>query len=86
LEFAPTFAGHAEGVGDAVLISQTSGQTATITGNADGRYFGVAGYGSSGSGGLVNTTDPYSGTVPWPRGTNVIVEVTATGGWTLDVQ
>jgi hypothetical protein len=87
LTYAPTFAGHAEGAGDAVLISTASERTATITGNAAGRYFGVGAYGGSGSdGSVVNTTDPYTGTVPWPSGGNVFVVVTATDGWTIDVK
>lgn len=86
LQYAPTFNGHAEGTGDAVLISQTPGRTATITGNQEGRYFGVRAYGDGSGQGLVNTTDPYSGTVPWPSGTNVFVVISAEGSWTVDVQ
>lgn len=86
LQFAPTFSGHGEGAGDAVVISDISGRTAAVTGNAEGRYFGVMAYGSNGSGDqVVNTTDAnYSGRVPWPAG-RVIVVVTAAGNWTIDV-
>ena len=86
LRSAPTFSSGAyTGSGDAVAIYQGTGRIAAITGNAEGRYFGVKAYGSGGSGGgLVNTTDPYTGTVPWPTGP-VIVVVTATGDWSITV-
>jgi outer membrane lipoprotein SlyB len=54
---------------------------ATITGNAAGRYFGVRGYGSF-SELLVNTTDPYEGTVR-VDGSTMIIVVQAEGEWTI---
>jgi hypothetical protein len=58
---------------------------AKIDGNAEGRYFGVKAYGSGGGGNsLVNTTDPYTGSVPMPAGPAIVV-VTATGNWSIDV-
>jgi hypothetical protein len=85
LRSAPRFTGAHSGTGDAVMIYEGSGRIAAITGNAAGRYFGVKAYGSSGSGGgIVNTTDTYTGTVPFPAGP-VIVVVTAVDGWTISV-
>ena len=55
--------------------------TAHIVGNADGRYFGVIGYGEHYDL-LVNTTDPYDGRVI--VGSQItIVEVSAEGNWEI---
>jgi hypothetical protein len=84
---APTFTSAAPqtGAGDAVLIYQGSRGVARIQGNAEGRYFGVKAYGSGGAGNsLVNTTDPYTGSVPMPAGPAIVV-VTANGDWSIDV-
>lgn len=87
LRSAPTFDATAPqtGAGDAVLIYQGPRGVAKIDGNAEGRYFGVKAYGSSGGGNsLVNTTDPYTGSVPMPAGPAIVV-VTAAGNWSIDV-
>lgn len=73
------------GTGDAVIIYQGSRGIASITGNAGGSYFGVKVYSSSSSGGaVVNTTDPYTGSVPWPVGPAIVV-VTSEDDWTISV-
>jgi hypothetical protein len=76
--------GTIEGIGDDVilLIGETP-DLAHIIGNADARYFGVMGYGSYADL-LVNTTDPYEGTVPLASDTGVI-EFEAVGPWSIEV-
>ena len=70
------------GTGDAVLLVTGYGTTATITGNAEAGYFGIQSYGSTDNDLLVNTTDPYSGTVML-SGDPVILTVTAEGDWSI---
>jgi len=76
--------GAFEGVGDDVLIL-TGGtpDLATIIGNATSRHFAVISYGKRRDL-LVNTTDPYDGTVILDRDT-VILEITAEGSWSISV-
>lgn len=76
--------GSIEGTGDDVIVL-TGGtpDLATITGNTESRYFGVTGYGAF-SYLLVNTTDPYDGTVILESDTVVIV-FTAVGPWSMSV-
>jgi hypothetical protein len=70
-----------EGTGDDVIIIDGEPDIAQISGNADGRYFGVIGY-SNRSNLLVNTTDPYDGRVIVARDT-ILVEVEAVGSWSI---
>jgi hypothetical protein len=61
-----------------------------IQGNQQGRHFAVIGYTASRerTGVLVNTTDPYSGIVPLdlpPTENTALLEVSATGPWSIDV-
>ena len=87
LRTAPTFTAAApqSGAGDAVLIYQGPRGVATVSGNAEGRYFGIDAYASDGAGdSLVNTTDPYNGRVPMPAGPAIVV-VTAIRDWSIDV-
>lgn len=72
------------GKGDAVLVYRGAAGIGTINGNRGGDYFGVKYYGSDTSDSLVNTTDPYAGSVPWPAGVAIVV-VTATGPWSIAV-
>jgi hypothetical protein len=72
------------GVGDSVLLYQGSRGVAAITGNAAGRYFGVSVYTSTERDSLVNTTDPYTGSVPMPAGP-ALIAVTGEGDWTINV-
>ena len=69
------------GSGDNVLIILDCGTKAEITGNDEGRHFAVKSYGNS-INLLVNTTDPYSGTVML-KGSPVLFEITAVGSWTI---
>lgn len=82
----PTFSppAPATGAGDAVLVYQGASGIGTIKGNSGSRYFGVRVYTGSDDNSLVNTTDPYTGSVPWPAGPAIVV-VTATGGWSISV-
>jgi hypothetical protein len=73
--------GTIEGAGDDVFIIDGEPDTAQISGNADGRYFGVTGY-SNRSNLLVNSTDPYDGRVIVGRDT-VLIEVKAVGSWRI---
>ena len=85
LLMAPVLDRSYNGAGDAVLQYNGGRGIASITGNAEGRYFGVKVYGSgSGGGSLVNTTDPYTGSVPWLAGPT-FVTVTAQGDWSINV-
>lgn len=79
LESGETFLGS----GDELLrVKETEGLTTLdAVGNAEGRYFRLKPYGARSSS-LINTTDPYNGTVRVPAGT-VLLEVTATGDWAL---
>jgi len=73
-------------VGSGDYVFGITGQTpdlATISGNADGNYFGVYSYGSS-LDLLVNTTDPYDGTVLMD-GDALVIEVQADGDWSITV-
>lgn len=73
-----------EGSGDAVVrLKETVGlSTISVTGNIDGRYFGVRPHGAKYSVSVINTTDPYSGTVLLDPGT-LLLEITAVGGWSI---
>lgn len=67
---------------DLLRIPEAAGLTTLdVFANAESRYFGLRPHGAS-SGSLINTTDPYDGTVRVPAGT-VLLEVTATGDWEL---
>lgn len=73
-----------EGAGDALVrLDETVGLTTiTVTGNDEGRYFGVKPHGANYSFSVINTTDPYSGTVRLDPGT-LLLEVTAIGSWSI---
>ena len=73
--------GIMSGTGDDVFIIDGDPDVAQIVGNANSRYFGVTAYGDR-SNLLVNTTDPYDGRVIIP-GDAVLVEVTASGEWSI---
>lgn len=80
LEIPGTFSGS----GDYVFaLIGGDPDLANINGNAAGRYFAVLSYGDN-IDLLVNTTDPYQGTVILDAKT-VIIEVQAIGDWTIEV-
>ena len=56
-----------------------------IEGNSSGRHFSVWGYDDYGKTTelFVNTTDPYSGNVIDPSQTTSILEISATGAWSI---
>lgn len=72
------------GIDDAVLLLPSDCQSAIINGNTMSRYFSVITYGS-GFDLLVNTVDPYSGTVRIDPGATVMT-VYAVGGWSISLQ
>lgn len=77
--------GAIEGNGDdVVMLTGSTPDLATVKGNAAGRHFAVMGYGQY-SDLLVNTTDPYEGTVRLEADT-VVLEVLATGSWSIVVK
>lgn len=72
------------GTGDEVFLFDGTSTTAHITGNAAGRHFSVWAYSPSESDLVVNTSNSYSGTVKLPSNTTII-EVKATGAWSIDM-
>lgn len=70
------------GVGDSMFQLEGSPTTATIEGNAEGRHFDVKGYIGDRSDLMVNTSDPYSGTVMVKPDTELI-SVDAVGDWSI---
>lgn len=75
--------GAMSGNGDYVFaIIGGTPDTAAITGNAGSDFFAVLGYGNT-IDLLVNTTDPYDGTVLLDSGT-AIIEVQAEGEWSME--
>lgn len=76
--------GIIEGTGDDVIVICCNGDLATIIGNQSSDYFGVYSYGTNGTDLLVNTSDPYEGTVILPPGA-LILTVEATGPWTIEL-
>ena len=72
------------GIDDAVLLLPSDCRSAIINGNTLSRYFSVITYGS-GYNLLVNTVDPYSGTVRIDPGATVMT-IHAVGGWSISLQ
>lgn len=76
--------GMISGEGDEVLILDGVADLATIRGNEAERHFAVMTHGDRFPDAIVNTTDPYEGTVIVGSETTVL-EVLAVGGWTIEV-
>lgn len=77
--------GSYAGIGDDVLaLSGAMPDTAAISGNAAARYFGIDSYRAAGEwiDRLVDTTSPYSGSVPMSRETVYLV-IEAVGPWSI---
>lgn len=72
------------GIDDAVLLIPLGSSSAVINGNSLARHFAVKTYGS-GFDLLVNTVDPYNGTVRVDSDATVMA-VTAEGGWSILLQ
>jgi hypothetical protein len=70
------------GTGDTIILVKSYGTTATIDGNAASRHFAVKSYGAEQDNLMVNTTDPYSGTVML-KGAPVILEITCDDDWSI---
>ena len=69
------------GAGDSVFLTTGLGRTADITGNAGSSHFAVKALDSDGYQLLVNTTDPYEGTVKISN--PLVFVVTAEDDWTI---
>ena len=70
------------GSGDSILLVDSYGTSAHIVGNQGGAHFSVKSYGSSRDNLMVNTTDPYDGTVML-KGNPVLLEIDAEGEWSI---
>lgn len=75
--------GLIEGVGDDVIVVTFEPDLAHIIGNEQAQHFAVKSYGPSRDL-LVNTTDPYDGTVILDEIT-LFITFTATGPWSIEV-
>lgn len=74
---------------DVITIDQLEGVFVFhIVGNQEERHFSVKGYDSSGESTelLVNTTSAYEGTTIDPSQKTVMLEIKATGDWSIDVK
>lgn len=69
-----------------IVVSNQDSTLVSVTGNKGGRYFGVTGYGDTGWNLMVNTTDPYEGTVRLPKGNFVVLEIIAIGNWEIEFE
>ena len=70
------------GTGDSIMMVENYGTTATISGNQGANHFAVKTYGTQSNELLVNTVDPYSGTVML-NGDPVILQVNSEGEWEI---
>ena len=80
--------GQIQGTRDDVIRVTGSPSTAHIVGNAGSRYFGVwAYYGRTTMYDLlVNEADPYDGTVMFSKPNAYLIEVHASGPWSISTQ
>ena len=80
--------GQIQGTGDDVILVTGSPSTARIVGNAEARYFGVKAYYSATTSYdlLANETDPYDGTVMFSKSNAYLIEVQASGPWSISTQ
>ena len=69
------------GNGDAILLATSFGKTARIVGNPNSNHFAVKSYGDTYEL-LVNTTDPYEGTVML-KGNPTVLAITAESDWSI---
>lgn len=72
------------GSGDSVFMALDEMKIATISGNAAGRHFAVQALGVSSTDLLVNTTDPYDGTV-MVKNAPIFIVVNAEGDWSISM-
>jgi hypothetical protein len=80
--------GQIQGTGDEVLVVTGNPDTAHIVGNAGARYFGVtAYYGPTAMYDLlVNAVAPYEGPVMFSAPNAQLIEVRATGPWSISTE
>ena len=71
------------GFGDAVYEILSHGMTANISGNSDAHHFAVETFGASRNELLVNTTDPYEGTVML-KGDPFLLIIDSESDWTIE--
>lgn len=70
------------GFGDSVYEILSHGMTADISGNSDAHHFSVKTFGDSSNELLVNTTDPYEGTVML-KGNPFLLIINSESDWTI---
>ena len=73
------------GSGDSFLLIVGEPKTAHIQGNNEENFFAVKTYGLTDTELLVNTTDPYDGTVKC-KGEPLMMEIIADGSWSVELQ
>ena len=73
------------GDNDEVFLSDGSVKIAHIAGNAESHHFAIWAHGSNSSDLLVNTTDPYAGTVMC-KCKPTFFEITAVGDWSIELE
>lgn len=76
--------GSIEGNGDEVLLVEGNPSLAKIKGNSQERHFAVKSYNPNRSL-LVNTTEVYEGTTRVEKNA-IILEITGTGDWSIDLE
>jgi hypothetical protein len=77
--------GHMEGTGDDIVwLMGARPDLVMISGNERGRFFAVESWSTTARDLLVNTADPYSGTVPI-AGNATLLQVTANDAWSIDI-
>ncbi len=71
---------------DVIILTGGIPDLAIITGNAESRYFGVIPYTENGNrlSSIVNTADPYEGTVIIPRDA-IFLEIISEGDWVVSI-
>lgn len=73
------------GSNDSILLVESYGTSAYITGNQSGAHFSIKSYGTTRDDLMVNTTDPYDGTVML-KGDPVVLEIDAEGEWSIQFE
>ena len=80
-----TVPGVIKGNGDEIIVlTGGNADTAHIVGNQADKLFSVRAYGENGIDTLINTTDPYEGTISLENGI-FLLEIKAVGEWTIEI-
>jgi len=70
---------------DIIILTGGNADTAHIVGNQADKLFSVRGYRENGIDSLINTTDPYEGTILIETGI-FLLEIKAFGEWTIELE